>query len=439
MWPVALTTPALCRHAMSATLLYTASWLYSPGQTPIAGGAVAVRDGRIVEIGTAGELIAGYGRPTGDYPGCVILPGFVNAHTHLELTHFPAWRLRDGLDYHPHRFVDWIIQMIKVRRGVTLEEACVSLKAGVNACLRAGTTSVGDIVTSADLLSAYADSSIGGRIYLELIGQDRQIFEPRLARVMEAVRTVDGIRQPGLSPHAPYTLNSSLLADIATAARQGDLPLSLHLAESRDESDLLFDSSGPLAEEMYPLVGWQDFLPSPRRTTPAVFFDDGGLLGPSTLAVHGVQLTPADAALLKERGVTICLCPRSNERLAVGTAPVHLFKKLGIPLCLGTDSLASNDSLSLWDEIRFALDSYKGELGPEQLLEMATKGGAAGIGLAGHVGSLEAGKRADFQLVELGGVCTAERLLETGRVRGVCLEGVSVFGGAAEPVSGTEI
>ena len=408
---------------MADTLLYTASWLYSPGLTPRAGGAIAVRDGRIVAVGAARELIAGYGQPTGEYPGCVLMPGFVNAHTHLELTHFPAWRLRDGLDYHPHRFVDWIIQMIKVRRGVTPEETRVSLKAGINACLRAGTTSVGDIVTAPDLLSAYDGSSIGGRVYLELIGQDRQIFESRLTKAMEAIQIINGPRLPGLSPHAPYPLSSNLLADIAAAARQGNLPLSLHLAESRDESDLLFDSSGPLAEEMYPLVGWQDFLPSPRRTTPARFFDVGGLLGPSTLAVHGVQLTPADAALLQERGVSICLCPRSNERLAVGAAPVHLFKKLGIPLCLGTDSLASNDSLSLWDEIRFALDRYNGELGPEKLLEMATQGGAVGIGMAGQVGSLEAGKRADFQLVELDGVCTAERLLETGRVNAVYLRG----------------
>ncbi|MGE0917796.1 amidohydrolase family protein [Trichlorobacter lovleyi] len=411
---------------MAETLLYTASWLYSSGRPPIAGGAVAVRDGRIVEIGTARELIAGYGQPTGEYPGCVLMPGFVNAHTHLELTHFPAWRLRDGLDYHPHRFVDWIIQMIKVRRGVPPEETRVSLKAGINACLRAGTTSVGDIVTAPDLLSAYDGSSIGGRIYLELIGQDRQIFEPRLTKAMEAIQAINGPRLPGLSPHAPYTLNSNLLADIAAAARQGSLPLSLHLAESRDESDLLFDSSGPLAEEMYPLVGWQDFLPAPRRITPARFFDTGGLLGASTLAVHGVQLTPADAALLKERGVTICLCPRSNERLAVGTAPVHLFKKQGIPLCLGTDSLASNDSLSLWDEIRFALDSYRGELGPEKLLEMATKGGAAGIGLAGQVGTLQAGMRADLQVISVAGDFSAERLLERGRLQQVLVGGVGV-------------
>ena len=408
---------------MDRISLYTASWLYNPGQPPVTGGGLAVKDGHVLETGRADDLIARYGQPAAAFPGCAIMPGLVNAHTHLELTHFPAWRLRDGLDYHPRGFVDWIIQMIKVRRGVPVEETRVSLKAGIKACLRSGTTAVGDVVTSPDLLSAYAGTAIGGRLYLELIGQDRQLFEPRLAKAVAACKTVNGGRLPGLSPHAPYTLHSNLLPDIAAAADQMQLPFSLHLAESREESDLLFDSSGPLAEEMYPLVGWQDYLPAPRRTTPARFFDEGGLLGPATLAVHGVQLTPADAALLKERGVALCLCPRSNERLAVGTAPVQLFKKLGMPLCLGTDSLASNDSLSLWDEIRFALDCYKGALSPEELLVMATRGGAAGIGLAGHIGALETGMQADFQVLQLDGGCTAERLLDTCRVNAVYLQG----------------
>ncbi|MDD3620072.1 MAG: amidohydrolase family protein, partial [Desulfobulbaceae bacterium] len=204
---------------------------------------------------------------------------------------------------------------------------------------------------------------------------------------MEAAQAIHGPRLAGLSPHAPYTLASDLLPGIAAASRQRGLPLSVHLAESADEDRLLFDSTGALAEELYPLVGWQGYLPPARRTTPARFLDAGGLLGTTTLAVHCVQLTPADAQLLKARGVTICLCPRSNERLAVGRAPVQLFKKLGIPLCIGTDSLASNDSLSLWDELRFALDAYAGALTPDELLQLATSGGAAGLGLSATVGT----------------------------------------------------
>lgn len=408
---------------MEHITLHTASWLYNPGQPPVPGGAVAVRHGRILAVGSATELVLRFGPPTSDHPGCVILPGFVNAHTHLELTHFPAWRLRGGLDYHPHRFVDWIVQMVKVRRGVGTAEVLESLKAGIAACLRAGTTCVGDIVTNPELLAAYAGSELHGRFYLELIGQDMTQFEPRLHKALLAVDEPSGAVLPGLSPHAPYTLAAELLPYIAAAAGQHQLPLSLHLAESADEDRLLFDSGGPLAEELYPLVGWQAFLPAPRRTTPARFFDNGGLLGPTTLAVHCVQLTPSDASLIKQRGVSICLCPRSNERLAVGTAPVHLFKKLGIPLCIGTDSLASNDSLSLWDELRFALDAYGGAFMPEELLQMATSGGAAGLGLAGQVGVLKEGMRADLQIVALEGACSADRLLERGRLQQVLLAG----------------
>ncbi len=410
---------------MNEITLHSASWLYNPGQPPISGGALAVRAGRVLATGSVSELKLQYGTAVvAEHPGCVILPGFVNAHTHLELTHFPAWRLRGGLDYHPRTFADWLVQMVKVRRGVTPEETVASLKAGIETSLWAGTTCVGDILTSPELLQAYHGAPGSRRLYLELIGQDTSLFSGRLQKALDTLKTFDAPHYPGLSPHSPYTLNAAVLPAITDAARQGQYPLSLHLAESTAEDTLLFDSTGPLADLLYPLVGWSDFLPSPRRTTPAQFFDAAGLLGPQTLAVHCVHLPPADAALLKERGVTICLCPRSNERLAVGTAPVHLFKKLGIPLCIGTDSLASNDSLSLWDEMRFALDCYKGELTPEELLLLATTGGAAGIGLSEQVGLLEAGKRADFQVVELAGVCTAERLLERGRLRQVVAAGI---------------
>lgn len=411
--------------SMNTITLHTASWLFNPGRPPIPGGALAVRDGRILETGTAEELTSRYGAVQRiDYPGCVLLPGFVNAHTHLELTHFPAWCLRGGLDYHPRTFADWLVQMVKVRRGVAPEEVLASLKAGIETSLWAGTTCVGDIITSPELLQAYQGAPGSNRLYLELIGQDTSLFSGRLQKALDALKTFDAPHHPGLSPHAPYTLNGAVLPAIAEAARRGEYPLSLHLAESTAEDTLLFDSTGPLADLLYPLVGWSGFLPPPRRTTPARFFDAAGLLGPQTLAVHCVHLPPADGVLLKERGVTICLCPRSNERLAVGTAPVHLFRKLDIPLCLGTDSLASNDSLSLWDEIRFALDIYRGELSPDDLLVMATSGGAAGLGLADAVGSLEPGKRADFQVVELDGACTAQRLLGHGKLQAVLVGGV---------------
>jgi len=257
---------------MKTITIHSASWLYNPGQPPIPGGALAVHDGRILEIGTASELKRLYTNTTvAEHPGCVILPGFVNAHTHLELTHYPAWRLRGGLDYHPRTFADWIVQMVKVRRGVAAEEALASLKAGIETSLWAGTTCVGDIVTGPELLQAYRGVPGSGRLYLELIGQDTLLLSRRLQKALDALKTIEKPHYPALSPHASYTLNAAVLPAIAEAARQGEYPLSLHLAEAEAEDQLLFDSSGPLAELLYPLVGWSDFClhpaAQPRRAS----------------------------------------------------------------------------------------------------------------------------------------------------------------------------
>jgi cytosine/adenosine deaminase-related metal-dependent hydrolase len=134
----------------------------------------------------------------------------------------------------------------------------------------------------------------------------------------------------------------------------------------------------------------------------------------------------ADARILKERGVSIAICPRSNNCLDVGRAPVALFKKLCIPLALGTDSLASNDSLSLWDEMRFALDAFPHDLSPSELFSMVTIGGASALGISANCGSLEVGKRADFQVVgnvNGGKGDLIERLVQSGNVREVYVGG----------------
>ncbi len=157
-----------------------------------------------------------------------------------------------------------------------------------------------------------------------------------------------------------------------------------------------------------------------------------GLLTPTTLAVHCVHVSVADARIIKASGAHIVLCPRSNDLLDVGRAPVALFKKLGIPLALGTDSLASNNSLSLWDELRFALDLFSGRsFRAEMYSDMVTTGGAAALGISATCGSLESGKRADFQVI---GNCDGgegkvlERVMREGRLQEVFVSGVRYIG-----------
>ena len=351
------------------------------------------------------------------------------AHTHLELTHFPSWRIRSHLEYSPRTFADWIIQLVKITRCLHADDFSASRREGMRISVEAGTTAVGDIVTRYDFVPVAGAPPLGGRFFLELIGHEPERFSHRLEQAFAAADRLEAAQLPaGLSPHAPYTLAEKTMELARDAVLSRGLHLAVHISESREETDFIHGSSGSLADVFYPFVGWEQFLTPPRKCSPTALLDRHGLLTPKTMAVHCVHVTPSDARIIKERGSSICLCPRSNDRLDVGIAPVALFNKLEIPLALGTDSLASNDSLSLWDEMRFALDVFAKELSPADVFYMATTGGAAALGLSDSIGSLEPGKRADFQVVRnigSGENTLLERVIGQGIVSGVCIGGIS--------------
>jgi cytosine/adenosine deaminase-related metal-dependent hydrolase len=381
--------------------IVAASYLL-PMQGPvITGGAMAFDNGQIIALGTRAEMTALFAAPVTDYPGCVIMPGLVNAHTHLALTHFPAWKLRKGLDYLPRTYVDWVIQVIKIARGLTIEEKVLSLQEGIEKSLEAGTTAIGEIVTDFSLIGNYATTPMRGRLLLEVIGQDQLRGASQVENLLQLIAQFPvGRFAPGISPHTPHTVADQILTSLSTAAEKLQIPLVVHLAESAEELLFAHDSTGTIASLLYPFVGWEQYIPHSRHTTPTAHLATLGLLKPGTVAVHGVHLTPSDAELLRQHGVGVILCPRSNERLNVGKAPIHLYKKLGIKLALGTDSLASNDSLSLWDELRALQDLFPGAFTPEEALTLATFAGAELLGIAHEAGSLKAGKSADFLVVQ---------------------------------------
>lgn len=417
---------------MSEQVIYAASWLINPGAPPVAGGALLVCDGRVVDTGPLSVLRSTYSASVRDYPDCALLPGFVNAHTHLELTHFSSWRLRSAVDYNPRRFTDWIIQLIKISRGLTPEDYPPSIREGVRMCLESGTTAIGEIVTNPALAGLYYQSPLAGRLYFELLGQELGHFKGKLAAATAAAHQNEAqTLATGLAPHSPYTIAQEYLVAIRDAAACNSLPLSIHISESRPEADFIFDGSGELASSFYPFVGWERFLGHPARCSSTELLDRNGLLTPTTLAVHCVHVSLADARIIKSRGAHIALCPRSNELLDVGRAPVALFKKIGIPLALGTDSLASNNSLSLWDELRFALETFPHDLSEEDVLHMVTAGGAAALGISASCGTLEAGKRADFQVVGNclgGGGDLLERVMREGVLKELFVGGVRYTG-----------
>lgn len=381
--------------------LYSARYLLPVHGAPIEGGAILVRGGRIVAVGERDAVRRGAPTaPCTDFGDAVLLPPFANAHTHLELTHYPRWAADLGEAAPPASFVDWILQVIRVKRGGRPERYLPSLLDGIRLCLRSGTAAVGDILSCFPARAGYAGTPLMGRAYLETLGRDPALWRRLLGDLGTLLDGESpGALEYGVSPHSPYTLSAEHLEAVYALAERRRLPSCTHFAESPEEVAFLDESCGALAEVLYPHVGWRYDVPPPARRSPARYLDERGGLHPSSLLVHGVQVSDADAGLLARRGATVVLCPRSNARLGVGTAPAARLRDAGVALALGTDSLASCDSLSLWDELAFASELFTGSLSPRELLAMATVGGSRALGLETEMGTLQAGRGAHFQIL----------------------------------------
>ncbi|RQW83015.1 MAG: metal-dependent hydrolase [Geobacter sp.] len=420
--------------------IYAASHLFPVSSPAIEGGALVVENGRILAVGKLSELTASFAAPVVEFPGCAIIPGLVNAHSHLELTHFPSWKVRKSIDYSPRTYVDWIIQVIKIRRSLSLEERQHSVLEGIRISLEAGTTALGEILSDPALLALYLSSPLSGRVYLEALGQIPQRCAGILSSIADTLPLFSGTDLlSGLAPHAPYTLSDDFFRELRDFSDEKSLPLMIHLSESREEATFLFDSSGPIAEKLYPFVDWSEHLPPVRRTTSTAYLDFLEVLRPGTTVVHCVHITPSEAEVLKKRGVSVVLCPRSNEKLDVGAAPVHLLKAAGIPLALGTDSLASNDSLSLFDEGRFLLRKFPEQFSPPEVLRMMTLSGAEAIGRAVEIGSLQQGKRGDFLVLSLRenpGKDLCLEVIEEAKVREVFVHGNPLHSAVSSTMAG---
>lgn len=373
--------------------LFRARYLLPMAGAPaIEDGALLIAGGRIVAVGQYSALCH-YDAEITDYGDAVILPPLVNAHCHLELSHFPRWVNECEETVAPVDFVSWIRRLIRVRRFVGDAAIPRSVTAGIQQLLASGTGAVGDILTSPDSLAPLLNSPLYGRIFFETLGLEEERFAPALAKALAAAASLEFRLRGGLSPHSTYTVSSSHLERAVSAG----FPMAIHCAESPEESLFLREGRGPIADELYVAAGWS-LSPHVPGLSPVAWLAAHGALNSQSLLIHGVQVDAADAQQIAVSGATVVLCPRSNARLGVGVAPVARYKASGVQLALGTDSLASNDSLSLWDELAFARSVYP-EFSPGELLAIATRGGAKALGLANEMGELVAGFGAHFQVL----------------------------------------
>lgn len=422
----------------AAVRVLCADWLFPVASPPIREGAVAVGGGAILGVGRRREIRAAFpGGAVWELEGSALLPGLVNCHTHLELGPLPA--VRGGGSH-----VDFLLAVIAARRAAGPAGGAGAAAAAAMRLLASGITAVGDVSSAGTSLDPLRRAGLRGVVYRELLGVDPAATAVRmeaarqdLARLRAAAA---GSRiAVGLSPHSPYGVSGDLFAACQGVWEEAPLPIAIHAAESVEETAFIRTGGGAIADRLYPAVGGPVPPAGGRAASPVAYLEAVGALAWRPLLVHAVHVDEADIARMARAQVAVAHCPRSNARLAGGRSPVAALRAAGIPVGLGTDSLASVETLELWDEMRAALAGQAGALSPEAVLAMATLEGARALGLGRLAGSLEAGKRADLVAVEARGLSPADPtggLLAAGRgedVRTVWVEGEARYVRAGEP------
>jgi cytosine/adenosine deaminase-related metal-dependent hydrolase len=330
-----------------------------------------------------------------DLGDSVILPGLVNAHTHLELS-WMAGRVppKPAMD-------QWIRSLMAVRAegpaGGPDEVSKAALDAATS-MFECGTVLVGDISNTLMTPGLIAASGLRGVVFHELIGfaamdPDRIVREAE-AR-LEEHRTLP--LEFAVVAHAPYSVSPDLIAAIARAPRTA--PLAIHLGESAEEMTFIATGQGPIRAMLEHLGVWNGTWPVPA-CDPAEYVDRLGYLQPGTLVVHGVKFDAAAIARLHDRGAVLVSCPRSNTWVGSGAPPLAAYYRAGVPVAFGTDSLASVSTLNLFDELAEAR-RIAPDVPASLLVESATRRGAEALGLGDEYGTIEVGKRAALISVRL--------------------------------------
>lgn len=368
----------------------TADWVVPVAAPPIARGAVLVgEDGRIAAIGPDDAVPAPPGAVAEPHPGALLLPGLVNAHTHLELTGLAqaTWHAS---------FPEWIRHIRQAKAARAPADFLAAARQGVRDCWREGVTTVADTGDTGAVAQALAELGGRGIAYHEVFGPHPDQRDASLAGLQARVAELAAWASPrvriGVSPHAPYTVSGPLLQAVTAWAREAGLPVAMHLAESLDEHELFVTRTGGFAQ-MWQARG----IPLPEgRWTPVEWVEHHGALGEGTLCVHVVHATERELALLAARGCGIAHCPLSNRAHRHGAAPLAAMRRLELAVGVGTDSVVSVGRLDLRAEAR-AAGALAG-LDAAAQLRLCTLDAARAIGLAHEVGSLEVGKWGDLSV-----------------------------------------
>ncbi len=384
-------------------VILSAQWVMPVCGAAIDGGAVVIENGRIAAVGKLADIQRQFpGARHENFAGHALLPGLVNAHTHLELGY-----LRGAIS--PSHFVDWVLRLIKLSGKVqdVAQTVGESVRAGIAESLRAGVTTLGDIskqINESRIAAKNGPARIVSFGELQVLGRKRDLLDERLS-VAADERHNSPTLSTGISPHAPYTVEGPALKKILALADEKKLPICMHLAELAEEREFLQNLSGRI-REAWDSAGIAAYLLDDK----VPIFNDGpikwaahwGLLAAShpapVLLAHVNYATDEELDLLAQSDAHVAYCPRTRHFFGHDAASRHPFEKMlsrGINVCLGTDSLASNPDLSLLKEAAFVAKLFP-QVPHDIILEMITTRGARALGLSKQVGAIAAGMNADI-------------------------------------------
>ncbi len=386
------------------TTLYCASWIVPICSSPIKDGAIAVDYEHIKAVGPRDLVTEQFpSAQIQNFPDAAILPGFVNAHSHLELT-----AMRGFLDNEETDFGAWLKKLTIARQTrMTTDDLYVSAAWGACEAIRAGVTCVGDAATAGfESMNAVRDVGLRGTVFQESFGPDARLAHDNLATLTQQVlrlRKLENSRmRAGVSPHAPYTVSAPQLELIADFAKREQLPVMMHAAESHAEDLLLREGRGPFAEGLAARgISW-----TAKSVSTIRYLEQVHILETKPLLAHCINVDTQDIQSIAASGACVAHCPKSNARLGHGRAPLLELLRHKVVVGLGSDSVASNNTCDLLEEARFAMLIARIGAGDKTLttseaIRLATVGGARALAPCGPVGELSPGSPADFAVVSL--------------------------------------
>jgi len=398
---------------MTAETLYRAAFVLPVTSPPIRDAFVATKDGVVTAFGLTADRPRGPGIREIDLGATILMPGFVNAHTHLELSHL------EGAVPGDRGFVAWIEDQLRARAERPPDEVPAGIRKAIGNLEAGGTAAIADVSNSLASVGPLRESGLHSLVLHEILG-----FDPAKAgSVMEQTKAARAAAMPDptfdvrieVAAHAPHSISRELFALLMN---DGGVK-SIHVAESRSEDDFLRDGSGDWRAFLDRRVGPLPF--TPPNATPVQYLDGLGVLKPGVLAVHCVRVDQADAKLLAVRGAIAVLCPRSNEFLGNGVPPLALLLGNGVSLALGTDSLASCPSLDVLEDARLLARKFP-RVPKASILHALTRGGALALGFDG-LGEIRPGASARFAGIAFEGTPPADPvafvLEDSAPVRGI--------------------